>query len=104
MLACFNAIVAGQVFWDTLYSWNVIIFLEVRLLYDMPDCNMYIVYLAPALDKSNLNRSLGYFLYIITGEISPHMIKDVGVNWVILGHSERRNVFGETDEVSFTFK
>lgn len=34
-----------------------------------------------------------------TGEISPEMIKDVGVNWVILGHSERRNVFGETDQL-----
>ncbi|KAI9564006.1 triosephosphate isomerase [Daphnia sinensis] len=32
-----------------------------------------------------------------TGEISPAMIKDVGVEWVILGHSERRNVFGESD-------
>lgn len=28
------------------------------------------------------------------------MIKDCGVNWVILGHSERRHVFGESDEVS----
>uniref|UniRef100_A0A6Q2WUP1 Triosephosphate isomerase n=2 Tax=Esox lucius TaxID=8010 RepID=A0A6Q2WUP1_ESOLU len=34
-----------------------------------------------------------------TGEISPAMIKDCGVNWVILGHSERRWVFGETDEL-----
>ncbi|KAJ3659350.1 hypothetical protein Zmor_011040 [Zophobas morio] len=34
-----------------------------------------------------------------TGEISPDMIKDVGVNWVILGHSERRQIFGETDEL-----
>lgn len=34
-----------------------------------------------------------------TGEISPAMIKDVGAEWVILGHSERRNVFGETDEL-----
>jgi len=32
-----------------------------------------------------------------TGEISPAMIKDIGVDWVILGHSERRNVFGEPD-------
>lgn len=32
------------------------------------------------------------------------MIKDVGVTWVILGHSERRHVFGESDEVrSLTF-
>ncbi|XP_069836000.1 triosephosphate isomerase [Dendropsophus ebraccatus] len=34
-----------------------------------------------------------------TGEISPAMIKDVGVHWVILGHSERRHVFGESDEL-----
>uniref|UniRef100_A0A3Q2UD76 Triosephosphate isomerase n=1 Tax=Fundulus heteroclitus TaxID=8078 RepID=A0A3Q2UD76_FUNHE len=34
-----------------------------------------------------------------TGEISPAMIKDCGVNWVILGHSERRHVFGESDEL-----
>lgn len=34
-----------------------------------------------------------------TGEISPSMVKDVGAEWVILGHSERRNVFGESDEL-----
>jgi len=34
-----------------------------------------------------------------TGDISPEMIKDVGCEWVILGHSERRNVFGESDEL-----
>lgn len=34
-----------------------------------------------------------------TGDISPAMIKDVGCDWVILGHSERRNVFGETDQL-----
>nr|AGC56216.1 triose-phosphate isomerase [Dermatophagoides farinae] len=34
-----------------------------------------------------------------TGEISPAMIKDVGAEWVILGHSERRNVFGESDQL-----
>ena len=33
-----------------------------------------------------------------TGEISPVMLRDVGCQWVILGHSERRHVFGETDE------
>ena len=30
---------------------------------------------------------------------SPAMIKDFGVDWVILGHSERRHVFGESDEL-----
>ena len=34
-----------------------------------------------------------------TGEISPAMLKDVGCTHVILGHSERRHLFGETDQV-----
>jgi len=34
-----------------------------------------------------------------TGEQSPDMIKDCGCEWVILGHSERRNVFGESDKL-----
>ena len=33
-----------------------------------------------------------------TGEISPLMLKEVGCNYVIIGHSERRQYFGETDE------
>lgn len=33
-----------------------------------------------------------------TGEVSPHMLKDVGCHYVILGHSERRQKFGETDD------
>ncbi|WP_315523377.1 triose-phosphate isomerase [Fusobacterium massiliense] len=33
-----------------------------------------------------------------TGEVSPKMLKDIGVEYVILGHSERREYFGETDE------
>lgn len=33
-----------------------------------------------------------------TGEISPNMLTDAGVNYVIIGHSERREYFGETDE------
>ena len=32
-----------------------------------------------------------------TGEISPSMVKDAGCRYVLLGHSERRHVFGETD-------
>ncbi len=34
-----------------------------------------------------------------TGEISPRMLKDIGVKYVILGHSERRLHLGETDEM-----
>jgi triosephosphate isomerase len=33
-----------------------------------------------------------------TGEVSPAMLKDVGASHVILGHSERRQYFAETDE------
>ncbi|WP_027364946.1 triose-phosphate isomerase [Desulfotruncus alcoholivorax] len=33
-----------------------------------------------------------------TGEISPGMLKEAGCKYVILGHSERRQFFGETDE------
>jgi len=34
-----------------------------------------------------------------TGSISPLMLRDAGCHYVILGHSERRNIIGETDEV-----
>ncbi|MBT2758567.1 triose-phosphate isomerase [Mesobacillus foraminis] len=33
-----------------------------------------------------------------TGEISPKALQDIGVNYVIIGHSERREMFNETDE------
>jgi len=33
-----------------------------------------------------------------TGEISPKLLKDAGCSYVIIGHSERRQYFGETDE------
>ena len=34
-----------------------------------------------------------------TGEVSAAMLKDVGCELVVLGHSERRHVFGESDEL-----
>ncbi|MCG8501854.1 MAG: triose-phosphate isomerase [Firmicutes bacterium] len=33
-----------------------------------------------------------------TGEVAPSMLVDLGVKYVVLGHSERRQYFGETDE------
>lgn len=33
-----------------------------------------------------------------TGEVSPGMLRDVGCDYVIIGHSERRQYFGETNE------
>lgn len=40
-------------------------------------------------------RGLGAY----TGEIAAVQLKDFGVDWVIIGHSERRNLFSETDEI-----
>lgn len=34
-----------------------------------------------------------------TGEISPQMLADAGCTWTIIGHSERRQYFGETDSL-----
>ena len=34
-----------------------------------------------------------------TGEISVSQLKDSGISWTILGHSERRTILGETDDV-----
>ena len=34
-----------------------------------------------------------------TGEISAVMLKDIGAEYVIIGHSERRRIFDETDEI-----
>lgn len=34
-----------------------------------------------------------------TGEVSINMLKDLGITWTILGHSERRQYYGETNEI-----
>ncbi|MCA9292944.1 MAG: triose-phosphate isomerase [Phycisphaerales bacterium] len=35
----------------------------------------------------------------LTGEVSLAMLQDLGCNWVLTGHSERRHVIGESDDV-----
>ena len=41
--------------------------------------------------------SFGYGAY--TGEVSAQHLKDIGLEWVILGHSERRTIMKETDHL-----
>ena len=36
-----------------------------------------------------------------TGEVSPLLLKDLGCKYVIIGHSERRRIFNESDEMVF---
>lgn len=64
---------------------------------------VYLQSVAAALSSSNI--ALGaqdvYFQGngAFTGEISCQMLKDVSCTYVIIGHSERRHVLGETDEL-----
>ena len=89
---------------------------SVKVVVGVPGC--YLQYVADKLPKNigvaaqNCYKAAkGAF----TGELAPAMIQvilslnfqwkefsilqDCGAGWVILGHSERRNVFGETDEL-----
>jgi len=57
---------------------------------------------AEALDDSNIVLSAQNMYWkengAFTGEVSPIMLKDAGCEYVIIGHSERRQYFGETNE------
>lgn len=70
-----------------------------------------VVFCVPAIDiipameaakGSNINIGAENMYYedkgAYTGEISPAMLKDAGVKYVVIGHSERREYFAETNE------
>jgi triosephosphate isomerase len=61
-----------------------------------------LAYLADALETSNIALGAQDCYWqdegAFTGEVSPRMVKDTGCQYVIIGHSERRQFFGETNE------
>lgn len=70
---------------------------------EMALCPPFIALAAMAEQLSGTNIALGaQNMYwedegAFTGEISPGMLKEIGCRYVVLGHSERRQYFGETD-------
>ena len=61
----------------------------VEVVFCVPFVDLY-----PVLENMHFAESGAY-----TGEVSAQMLKEMGVGYVILGHSERRQYFGETDEM-----
>ena len=75
---------------------------EVDVVYCVPAIDIIPVRDAIAGSNVHLGAENVYFEEsgAFTGEISPAMLKDAGVEYVIIGHSERRGYFGETDQDS----
>jgi triosephosphate isomerase len=65
--------------------------------------SVYIQPVAAALKNSNISIGAQNIYFekegAFTGEISAGMLKDIGCRYVILGHSERRNILGESSEL-----
>ena len=105
-----QVIVAGN--WKMNASKEAVSTLVVGILSGMTDVESKVVVCAPYpylsqvealiahsqlhLGAQDLNtNALGAF----TGEVSADMIRDFGAEYVIVGHSERRSLYGETNEV-----
>jgi len=65
--------------------------------------SIFIQQVSSLIDKTNLKLAAQNCHFATTGaytgEISPYMIQEFGCKYVILGHSERRQLFAESDEL-----
>ncbi|ADL42447.1 triosephosphate isomerase [Caldicellulosiruptor obsidiansis OB47] len=65
--------------------------------------SILVPYVKEAIEGTNIKLGTQNMFYeekgAYTGEISGPMLKEVGVEYVVIGHSERRQYFGETDEI-----
>ncbi|WPX07554.1 triose-phosphate isomerase [Anaerocellum danielii] len=65
--------------------------------------SILVPYVKEAIEGTNIKLGTQNMFYeekgAYTGEISGPMLKAVGVEYVVIGHSERRQYFGETDEI-----
>ncbi len=107
-----NIVIAGN--WkmnnDLKESEKLIVELKNLLLNEKPNCDVIVC--PPFTSLSEASKLLkGSAIKLgaqnmhfedngaFTGEVSASMLKSVGCEYVIIGHSERRHIFGETDEV-----
>lgn len=103
-------IIAGNWKMNKTPSEAVALIKELEPLVQNPDVD--VIYCVPAIDLTTAVEAVkGSNVHIgaenmhfeesgaYTGEISASMLDDIGVKYVIIGHSERREYFGETDAI-----
>jgi len=105
-----KTIIAGNwKMYKTLREGQELVIALRRELYQIEDVDIVVcppytllAYLADALETSNILIGAQDLYWqdegAFTGEVSPVMLKDIGCKFVIIGHSERRQYFGETNE------
>lgn len=104
-----KGIIAGNFKMNKTVAESVVLIEEMKPLVKDAKCDVVVCPTFLALDAvikaakgSNIKVGAQNMHYeengAFTGEVAPAMLKDMGVEYVIIGHSERRQYFNETDE------